>query len=115
MLAVPAWAQTPAPVPPAVPVDAATIYSHLLFLEGRVESLSTQVREAHTEDLASAHQVGLQVEAVHELLVVEAQKPNPVIGMLTNRTFWEFAAGFAASVIIVWQQRSQKSPVPAIP
>jgi hypothetical protein len=102
------WAQSPPPVTqPPVPIDAATIYSHLIFLESRVETLSTQVRDAATADLASQHQISLQVEAVHELIVVEAAKPNPMVGLLTNRTFWELAGGLAASLIILVQQRSK--------
>lgn len=92
-------AQTPAP--PPMPIDATTIYSHLIFLESRVESLSTQLKDTAAADLASQHQIGLQVEAVHELLIVEAAKPNPIVGLLTNRTFWEMAAGLATSIVLL--------------
>ncbi len=89
-------AQTPAPGP----IDLPTLYSHLLYIEGRLNTIETQARENNTAELAKIHEV-------HELIIVQAEKPNPIVGLLTNEKFWTFVSATVAAIAVIWQQKSK--------
>ncbi len=94
----PAAAQTPAP--PPGPIDLPTLYSHLLYIETRINTIETQARENNTAELAKIHEI-------RELVIVQAEKPNPIVGLLTNEKFWVFVTSTIAAIAVIAQQKAK--------
>ncbi len=82
-----------------MPVDVAGLYSHLLFIENRINTIETQGRENHTAELAELHEV-------HELIIIQAERPNPIVALLSNEKFWTFISAMVAAIAVIWQQKS---------
>ncbi len=91
--------------PPPPPLDATQLYAHIVFIESRIESLSQQLRDAHAEELAKDAQLSAQVTAMHEIIVVQANKPSWIGELLSNRTFWESVSALVAAAVIYIERK----------